>query len=69
MSNRIGIFRNRTRDKAVKRANNRETVYPRFRTSIWYRSGRSSWRKNSTSPGKESGDLGWKCDFESVTKS
>ena len=63
ISSGAGIFRNRTRNKAVKRSNNRETVYPKFRKSTRHRSGRSSWKKNSTSPGKEAGALEWVCNF------
>lgn len=57
------IFWNHTRNKVEKRANNRETVFPRFRKSTGHRSGRSSWKKNSTSPGKEAGVLEWVCNF------
>lgn len=64
--NHYRIIRNK---EAEKRANNRETVFPRFRKSTRHRSGRSSWRKNSTSPGKEAGGLEWVCNFDSVTKS
>ena len=51
------------RNKAVKRANNRETVFPKFRKSTRHHSGRSNRRKNSTSPGKEAGGLEWVCNF------
>ena len=46
-----------------KRANNRETVFPKFRKSTRHRSERSNRRKNSTSPGKEAGVLEWVCNF------
>lgn len=52
-----------------KRANNRETVFPRFRKSTRHRRERSNRRKNSISTGKEAGVLEWVCNFESVTKS
>ena len=53
----------------MKRANNRETVFPKFRISTKHHSGRSNKRKNSTSPGKEAGVLEWECKFDYVTKS
>ena len=58
--NHYRIIRNK---EAGKRANNRETVYPKFRKSTRHRSGRSNRRKKSTSPGKEAGVLEWVCDF------
>lgn len=54
--------RSNTRNKAGKRANNRETVFPKFRKSTRRHSGRSNRRKNSTSPGKKAGVLEWVCD-------
>jgi len=63
MSNRIGISGNRTRNKAGKKFNNRETVLPRFRKSTRHGSGRNNRRKNSTSPGKEAGVLERICEF------
>ena len=58
ISSEAGIFRNRTRNKVGKRSNNRETVFPKFRKSIRHRSGRSNKKKNSTSPGRETGGGG-----------
>jgi hypothetical protein len=55
---------NRTRNKAGKRANNRETVFPKFRKSTRHRSGRSNRRKNSTSPGRKAGVLEWVCNLQ-----
>ena len=63
ISSEAGIFRNRTRNKAVKRSNNRETVYPKFRISTRHRRERNNRRKKSTSLGKEAGVLEWVCDF------
>jgi len=64
-----GTLSNRTRNKAGKKSNNRETVFPRFRKSTRHRRERSNRRKNSISTGKEAGVLEWVCNFESVTKS
>jgi len=64
--NHYRIIRNK---EVVKRANNRETVFPKFRKSNRHRRERSNRRKNLTSPGKEAGALEWVCKFESETKS
>lgn len=52
------------RNKAGKKSNNRETVFPKFRKSIRHRSGRSNKKKNSTSPGKKAGVLEWVCKLQ-----
>lgn len=64
--NHYRIIRNK---EVVKRANNRETVYPKFRKSTRHRRERSKRRKNSTSQGRKAGVLEWVCNFEYVTKS